>query len=65
MTFNTCLENVVAEALFRVEEVNTPITVDFPVLAEAQKYITVLQSLRANFKYTFRKFSFFGSTPRI
>lgn len=54
-------DNVVIDALSRIEEVNIPATIDFPAIAEAQKDDEVLQGLRRNS----REFPIFSWTSYI
>lgn len=55
-------DNIVADALSHVAEVNILGTIDFSVIAEAQKDDADFQSLSTNYKHTFREFLIFGST---
>ncbi|CAD7083758.1 unnamed protein product [Hermetia illucens] len=54
-------DNIVADALSRVSEVNIPASLDFSAIAKAQVDDAALQSLKSNPKYKFRELPIFGS----
>ncbi|CAD7085746.1 unnamed protein product [Hermetia illucens] len=55
-------DNIVADALSRVSEVNIPASLDFSAIAKAQVDDAALQSLKSNPKYKFRELPIFGSS---
>lgn len=57
--------NLIGDVLSQIPEINISAALNFSAIAAAQKDDAVVQSLKSESKYTFKKFPIFGSLSSI